>query len=177
MGTARRGKPIPIEFRNNTIVSNFANFNMQDSYGVANNYRFVGNKFVKVGERADYATIRARSGYASTGHVFRDSTFEGGAGYDKSTARRNVDGFTVQWTLTISTTPDAKVSIKDKNDKVVFSGNVPAEGKIAVPLTQYIRQGDGITPVTPHTVTVLKDGKTVSKTVEMDGKKDVRLAP
>jgi len=176
VGTARRGDPIPIDFRNNTVVSNFANFNMQDSYGVSNNYRFVGNKFVRVGDRADYATIRARRGYKSIGHVFLDSEFEGGASYDKSTAR-NVDGYTVQWTLSLVTAGGAQVVIKDANGEEVYRGTAPADGKLSVPLTQYRFAGGKRTAATPHMVTVTSAGKTEARTVTMEGVTKLEVIP
>ena len=231
VGTASRGPVVPIEFVNNTLVSNFANFNMQDDYGTSNNYRFVGNTFVKVGDRPDYATIRARrsSGYPSTGHVLLDSVFEGGAGYDRNTARdanqinaawlltlsgqagaevsiKNEDGktvytgkltkegsvsvplndelqvmtkmddFTVQWTLTISAPAGADVSIKDKDGNDAFTGKIGDDGKLAVPLTEFKQNGRTKTVMTPHSVTVTKDGKTATKSVEMNAKKDVPIA-
>ena len=174
VGSRRKGEPRRILFQNNTLVSNFANFNLQDTYGASQNYDFVGNTFVKVGDRADYATIRAVRGYPSTGHVFTDTTFEGGASFDAARVR-NTDDFTVRWTLTIAAPSGAAVSVKDANNREVFTGKVPADGKLAVPLVQYDRKGTEKTVVTPHTVTVTLGGRTVTKTVTMDAKKSIRI--
>ena len=176
VGTGGRGAVIPIDFTGNTIVSNVANFNLQDSYGSSNNYRFAGNTFVKVGDRKDYRTIRSRAGYPSKGHVFTDTVFEGGAGFDSSSAR-GVDGFEVRWTLTLTGPAGADVSIKDAEGNAAFAGKLGDDGKLAVPLAQFKQAGGKRVDATPHAVTVTKDGKTATKTVTMDGKKEIRITP
>ena len=171
-GNGREPGMTGIVFRNNTIVSNFADFNMQDTYGTGTNYTFIGCKFVKVGDNPKYLTIRRSSGYSSKGHVFIDSAFEGGAGYDKTSFNADED-ITVQWTLAISAPAGAGVSVKDKDGKEVFSGRIGADGKLAVPLSQYKQEGSKKTVMTPHTVVVTADGKTARKTVTMDRAQEV----
>ena len=175
VGAGGRGAVFPMDFIGNTIVSNFACFNLQDNYGTSNNYRFAGNTFVKVGDRKDYQTIRSRAGYPSTGHVFLDTAFEGGAGFDSSSAR-NVDGFEVRWTLALTGPAGADVAVKDKDGKEAFAGKIGDDGKLAVPLTQFKMAGGKRVDATPHTVTVTKDGKTASKSVEMTGKQALEFA-
>ena len=170
VGTRGRGEPQTLLFQNNTLVSNFANFSLKDNYGTAQNYRFVGNTFVKVGDRADYATIVGRAGYVSSGHVFLDTKFEGGAGFDRVRGL-NQDDFEVQWTLTVEATANAGVAITDADGKEVFKGTVGAAGTLDVPLTEFKLKALKKTPMTPHTVTVTAAGRTVTKTVTMDGAK------
>jgi len=178
VGTAQRGEPIPIVFRNNTIVSNFRNVSLSDSYGCASNYRFLGNTFVRVGDRAGYETIgRGVVSSPSRGHVFLDSKFGGGASYDKTRLGRAEDDLTVQWTLTLAAPAGADVVIKDTDGREVFTGKIGGDGTLSVPLTQYRQAGDTRTVATPHTVTVTKDGRTAAGTVTMDGKKSLRLTP
>ena len=174
VGTRGRGEPVPILFKNNTIVSNFANFSLKDSYGTAQNYRFEGNTFVKVGNRADYATIKGRAGYVSSGHVFLDSKFEGGAGYDQ-TAGLNRDDFTVQWTLTIEAPAGADVHIKDNTGAPVFTGRVGPGGKLDVPLVEYKLAATKKTMMTPHTVTVKAGGRVTAQKVTVDAAKTVKV--
>ena len=82
VGIETRGEVQPLVLSGNTIVSNFACFNMQDTYGVAINYHFMGNTFVRVGTRAGFATVRAREIRPSKGHVLCDNEWVGGADLD-----------------------------------------------------------------------------------------------
>jgi hypothetical protein len=141
----------PMLFRDNLIISNFANVNCGDSYGVGMNCRFVGNTFRRVGQRSGYFTIRHLQGYASTGHVFVDSKFEGGAGYD-AVSIRDCDGFSVAWTLTVKTVPGAEVTVQDNAGKQVFAGHASAEGLATAELVEYTRAGTQKRLHTPHTV-------------------------
>jgi hypothetical protein len=174
VGTRSRGEPAAILFANNTIVSNFANFSLKDTYGSSQNYRFVGNTFVKVGDRADYATIKGRSGYASSGHVFLDSEFGGGAGYDQI-RDLNLDSFEVQWTLIVEAPAGADVTIRDAAGSQAFAGKISADGKLNVPLTEFKYEALKRTETTPHDVTVASAGRVVTKTVTMNAKKSIQM--
>ncbi len=174
VGTRSRGEAAPMLFANNTIVSNFANFSLKDTYGTSQNYRFVGNTFVKVGDRADYATIQGRRGYTASGHVFLDSEFEGGAGYDQI-RDLNLDSFEVQWTLTVEAPAGAEVTIRDAAGSQAFAGKISTGGKLNVPLTEYRYEALKRTKTTPHTVTVTSAGRVITKTVTMDAKKSIRI--
>ena len=176
VGTRSKGEPVPILFKNNTIVSNFTHFSLKDNYGTAQNYRFVGNTFVKVGDRADYATIRGRRGYTSSGHVFLDSTFEGGAGYDRI-AGLNQDDFEVQWTLTLEAPAGADVKVADAAGAQVFAGKIGADGRRDVSLTEYKFAKLKKTPMTPHTIIVTSGGRAVTRTVTMNATKTIQVEP
>ncbi|MFB3893834.1 MAG: hypothetical protein ACE15C_17620 [Phycisphaerae bacterium] len=191
----------PMLYEDNTVLSNFCNVVLGDSYGVGCNSRFVNNTFIRLGERADYRTIQC--GYwilDSVGHIFLDSKFEGGAGYDKvkfnggmvklseSDAKKYPDAkgnrdFTVEWTISLVTAAGAKVTAKDKDGKEVFSGTADKDGKLDIPLAQCKYDAPGGLPegqfkkveLTPHTIIVEKDGKTASKTVTADKKQQVEI--
>jgi len=194
----------PTLLEGNTIISNICNVRFAESYGTSCNAHFVGNTFVRKGNREDYRTIRCGWWVSDTyGHVFRDSKFEGGAGYDrvsfeggqtrltgrdaqsgyaKMNARRE---FTVEWTLTIKTAAGARVSVKDAAGNEVFTGTAGQDGKVDVPLAQYKQEGAGAydkggskkTAYTPHTVTVTADGRTATRQVTMDRKQEIAIQP
>jgi hypothetical protein len=170
-----KGKPDAAQmlFANNLVISNFANVNGGDSYGTGNNCRLVGNTFRKVGDRKGYFTIRLLPAN-SNGHVFIDSKFEGGAGYEAVSVTEGA-GFSVGWTLAVKTAPGAAVAIKDKDGKEVFSGQASAEGLASVELIEYTRSGASKRLLTPHTVTVKKDGAEKSETVTVDAKKEIAI--
>jgi hypothetical protein len=88
--------------------------------------------------------------------------------------------------------------IKDKDGEEEFSGVAGADGSIGAPLTQCVirprewnlgvKAGSGVCLVrlrgehqeiacTPHTVTIAKDGKTVTKSFTMDRKQTAELSP
>ncbi len=69
----------------NTIVSNLCNVRFGDNYGHGGRYHFLSNAFARVGNDPRYKTIRLSWDgwkYETSGHVFIDTEFEGGAGYD-----------------------------------------------------------------------------------------------
>jgi len=102
--------------------------------------------------------------------------FEGGAGLDQVRGPANPDhDFTVEWTLTIQTEPEAQITITDGNGQPVFSGSADDTGKCAVPLAQYIHQATGKTMLTPHTLTVEKQGRTATKTVRVQAAQTVEI--
>jgi len=158
----------------NTIVSNVCNVRFGDNYGHGGKYDFVSNTFSKVGSDPRYRTIRLGwEGwqYETFGHVFIDTEFEGGAGYDSVSfdgARRGKYDFSVGWQLAIHSTHGARVFVRNKAGAEVFSGQIPAEGMISVPLVQYVQKPGGRVTLTPHTVAVEKDGMTKTATVTMD---------
>lgn len=159
VGNETRGPVEPMLFGGNTIVSNFANFNMQDTYGVSINYRFVGNTFVKVGDRADYATIKSREVRPSKGHMFLNSRLEGGAGYDQIDIG-DEDEFTVQWLYELEAPVGADVTMVDAEGQEAFRGEVGDDGRVSVPLVHFHQVGSRRELKTPYAVTVVADGET-----------------
>jgi len=176
-GLGARGEQITLE--GNTIISNRTNVRFGDPYSVGGTYRFVANKLVRIGRDPRYRTIRIgeRRGPTS-GHVFLDTVFEGGAGIDRvSFEGRGERDFTLEWTLTVRTAPGARVTVTDANGKEVFSGNADAGGLVATPLVQYRVTPDGKTAFTPHRVKVEKDGRAAEKTVTVDRKQEIEVKP
>jgi hypothetical protein len=109
--------------------------------------------------------------YETFGHLFVDTTFEGGAGFDSVSfdgIRNGRYDFSVGWMLDVTAPPGATVTIRDKSGEQVFSGDVPANGKLSVPLVEYVRSAAGKDARTPHTVAAVTGGRTVTKTVAMD---------
>jgi len=175
----------PTLYANNTLVSNTCNVRLGESYGLGSNARFVANTFVREGEDPRYATVRIGFWDKPTvGHVFLDSRFEGGAGYDR--VRFEAEGpreLAVQWTVEVKVLdpekrprPGARVTIADKAGKEVFAGETDAEGCARAPLTQYVHTPEGKSPHTPHTVKVAGAGfKAAETTVTIDGTKSIEV--
>ena len=176
----------PVLYRGNRIVSNTCNVRLGESYGLGCNARFVGNTFVREGADARYATVRI--GYwnkPTTGHVFLDNRFEGGASLDS--VRFEASGprdLTVRWTVTVEvhgpdgrTIPEADVAVADRSGSEVFSGRTDGEGTVRCVLTEYLLEPEGKTYHTPYTVSVTKNGyRPISRTVTADEKRTVRVA-
>ena len=108
------------------------------------------------------------------GLQFIASKFEGGAGYDQ-VGMRSSEEFMVGWTVTVKTAPGAQVTVVDAAGAEAFKGVADAEGKAAAELMQYSQSGSQRTPLTPHKVTVSKDGSTKTATVTADAKKEFEL--
>ncbi|MBC8876991.1 MAG: fibronectin type III domain-containing protein [Planctomycetes bacterium] len=166
----------------NTIVSNLCHVRFGDNYGHGGKYSFVSNTFSKIGNDPRYRTIRLGwQGwkYETFGHVFIDTKFEGGAGYDSVSfdgAHRGRYDFSVGWQLEIKGDRGAKISVRDRDGIEVFSGQIPAEGRITIPLVQYVRNRDGQTVKTPHTIAVGADGKPKTAVATMDQSRQIDLA-
>jgi hypothetical protein len=151
-------------FKNNVLISDFCNLSLGGGYyGAANNGRFVGNRIVKIGDKASYRTIQCGSGGGTcVGFELIDSLFSGGAGHDRIRWRGDGRrGFSVGYTLRIATDPGTKVVAKDRSGDEVFSGRVPASGEIEILIIQYRQEPDRSIEFTPHTVTVGGSTKTV----------------
>ena len=151
---------------------------------------------MRVGQDPNYHTFNFSRAWTDR-HVLLDCTFGKGTRYNDViwNSRAAQAYYSVAWTLTVKTTPGAKVTIKDKKGEEVFSGTADAGGKISAPLTQCTirpkewQPGADRQPTvgrrtehqkvahTPHAVTVEKDGRTKTRAVTMDRKQeiDVRL--
>ena len=167
----------PILYEGNTVISNLCNVVLGDSYGLGSNSRFVRNTFVREGRREDYRTIQC--GYwtpPTLGHQFIDSTFEAGAAFDKPVfAGEGKRDFSVGWTVTIKTSPLAKVSVTDAAGKEAFSGPAGKTGLVDIQLLQYTQTPDKKIDLTPHKIAVELDGKTATKSVTADKKQQVEI--
>ena len=163
--------------------SNLCHVQFGDNYSHGGRYLFEANRFMRLGDDPRYRTLRfgwRGWKYGSWGHTFLDTAFEGGAGYDSLSfdgAQRARYEFAVGWTLAIESVPGAKVTIEDAAGAEVFTGSVPASGKLAVPLVAYRRTRAGTSRLTPHTVAATKADWSVTRDVVMDGRKTLKLRP
>ena len=186
----------PLYYRNCTLIASDCHVKFGDGYSYGSNHHIENCKFVRVGKEPDYHTFNFSRGWTDR-HVLLDCEFGEGTSYNdviwNSAAGQAY--YSVAWTLTVKTSPGAKVTIKDKNGDEVFSGAADAEGRASAPLTQCtirpkeyqagaekqptVRQRDEHQEEmhTPHTVTVEKDGRAASKTVTMDRKQGIEIKP
>ena len=152
-------------FKNNVLISDFCNLSLGGGYyGAANNGRFVGNRFVKIGDKPSYRTIQCGSGGGTcVGFDLIASVFADGAGFDlikwRGDGRR---GFSVGYTLSITAKIGTEVVVKDKAGDDIFSDRIPASGAVEVSLVQYRHEPDGKIELTPHTVTVGRSTKMIT---------------
>jgi len=173
-----------VTYEGNTVISNICNVQFGDNYGHGGRHVFRRNTFARVGDDPRYKTIRLGWRgwkYETFGHVFADSEFEGGAGYDSVSfdgTRRGRYDFTVAWTLTVRTLPGAAVVIEDKDGAEVFSGTAGRDGAVRAVLSQYTCTSEGRTLATPHTVIVTKAGsEPVQTTVAVDRTQELQVRP
>jgi len=203
-----RGKDAPVVlYERNTFISNVCNVRLAESYGGSGNQHFIDTTMVRVGNDPRYKTVRCGWWVLdTTGNVFIDTVFKGGAGFDvvsfeggpyelkgkDARTHGHLKGqrdFTVQWTLDVQTAPGSRVVITDKTGEQVFDGQADDDGKASVVLSEYIHKGEGVkgegaTPsdseriaLTPHQVVLTKHGKTVTRTVTMNQEQKLVATP
>ena len=171
-----------VTLADNTVVSNLTNVQFGDNYSTGGKYRFLANTFVRAEADPRYRTFRLGWNgwkYETYGHVFVESTFAGGAGYDSVSfdgAGRARYDFAVGWVLTLTTAPGAKVTVTDKTGAEAYAGTA-AEGKAAIALAEYVRSRDGKAPRTPHAVTVEVGTRRTTRTVTMDRSQELVVRP
>jgi len=181
-GAGEENRSSLVALRGNTIITNLCHVQFGDNYSHGGRYLFTANRFVRTGNDPRYEMIRfgwRGWKYGSYGHAFIDSEFEGGAGYDHVSfdgGRIGRYDFAVGWSIDIAAAPGARVLIRDRSGGQVFAGPVPQEGCVSVPLVQYTQNRAGKTSVTPHTVTVQKNGKTVSQKVTIDQRRPLEMS-
>ena len=165
----------PITFTDNTIVSNFTNYSLKDTYGYSMNYLFINNTFVKIGNRDDYYTINSHEGYSSKGAVLIDSKFEGGAGYDKIyMSEYSEDEFTVKWTLHVLA-PDGTVLTIKNNNLDSFNDTVKSDNKLDLVLTEFKQVKDNKQYHSPYKILADYIGKKELKQVYLDSIKTIEF--
>jgi len=186
---AKADTALPVWYRNCTLIANLCHVRFGDYYGKGSNHHFVNCEFVREGDDPRYHAFIVDGAYWSKRHVLLDCTFGPGVKWDdvlwKRTGRSSF--YSVKWTLDLTTTPGAAVTVKDKDGAVEFEGKADAKGKAAIPLTQCVMRMPPKVKLptdkhvkdmkTPHTVTVAAGGKTASKAVEMTGKQSLEVRP
>jgi hypothetical protein len=165
-------------FKNNRVASNRNCIVLSESYGCgSSDVKFVGNTFVRADDDPRFLFLSC--GFwdkPTTGSILIDSRFEGGAGYDSvvfsGTAERN---FSIGWTLTLQTSPNAEVSILDATGREVHFGKTDNHGIVKTELTHYLQTPNGKNVLTPHTVKVTAGGDTATTTITMDRPRTYRF--
>jgi hypothetical protein len=168
-------------FEDNRVESNWGNVLLSDSYGYSGGYpKFIRNTFVRVGNQENYRTVR--DGYRDRPSTaeFVDNKYENGAGLDKVEWTNGPHGdnakeIRVSHDLTVTGTPGADVTIKARDGQTVFEGKIAADGRLTVAIRAASVTPQGMTGLTPHTITVTKDGQASTKTVELDGPKTLEF--
>lgn len=193
-GTGNLGH-LPTVYRDSTLTANLTNVSFGDNYGRGYNHHFYNVVFEKVGDDADYHTFIFDGGYSRDGHVVRDCHFVGGAAWDDVNWRRTgaLSAYSVEWTLTLNTEPNAQVTIFDSEGEQVLAQTLGSDGLISVPLTQAtirpiewtpggggggVRAKDQHTKYfkTPHRIVMTNaSGEVTETTVNMDAKKTINL--
>jgi len=166
----------PITFNNNTVVSNFINYSMKDTYGYSMNYLFTNNTFVKVGDRADYTTINSHEGYSSKGAVFIDTKFEGGAGFNNIyMSNYSEDEFTVKWTLLINSPQGTEIRIKDKDDNDVVNTVIDESRQFKTVLTEFKQVQDNRLYSSPYAIIAHYQEREKDLDIDMNASKTITL--
>lgn len=192
-----------LEFRDNAIISNWANILLADSYGHADGFaRFVGNRIIREGNDNIYRTILSQYSERPSTATLIDNTFENGASLENidleftGAGRKELE---IGWRLFITVhdktgpVPGARVEITDRFGNQVFSGTTGGDGKAVAETVSYLltnqenkgrpagtfaklfdRNGRRLEK-TPHTITVTHNGQRKSLTIEVDATRDVAV--
>jgi len=162
----RKDAQNPVFYRDCTFISNINILRLGDDYGVGCNHQFLRCRFVKTGNDPRVRTVAAMGAFWSTGHRLIDCVFEGGASaedVDWGKTKPGTRDYTVEWTLTVKTSPGTEVAIADAKGAEVFKGKAGEDGSVLVPLAEYRMGHAGKEALTPHTVSA--GGKTVKVTM------------
>ena len=190
-------------FRGNTVVSNWSNVLLADSYGHAGGFaRFIDNRFIRSDNHASYRTIRSQySSRPSTG-VFINNVFENGASPESIDIEFHGDALkelAFGWHLNVAITEAGKpleaaqVQIIDNSGTTVFEGVSDQQGNVAVDLVSYLRTNQsGTKPPksgavkmnekgsrvekTPHTIYVTSGERTIEKIFSLQGNTNIEIA-
>lgn len=184
-----RSAHLPVYYLNNDLISNIAIIRFGDAYGQGSNHRFVNCKLIRTGNHPDFHAFVFDGKHAVFNHVLLDCEFEKGVSYNDVywEDTESFSNYSIQWTLTLKTDPEARVTVRDRNGSLSFSGNAGAKGLLDIPLVQSIirpeewtREGGNI-PVkpssafqeelfSPYIITVEANGKSRVRALEMTKK-------
>ncbi|MCC5795688.1 MAG: hypothetical protein JJT85_13295 [Chromatiales bacterium] len=172
----------PVIYDGNKLISNIAHIRLGDSYGRGQNHWFISNELIRVGRHPGYHTMVMGGAFWVTGHRLIDNRFVDGAAWDDLYVQRtsgNRSHYSVEWTLSLETTPGALVTIKDAAGELEFTGTADDSGHLTTTLTQAVVQpvrdgdvidaaGSRVSRKTPHAVTVESGGELHSREITMD---------
>jgi len=189
-----RSAHLPVYYQNNNLISNIAIIRFGDEYGQGSNHRFINCKLIRTGAYPDFHAFVFDGKNAVFNHALLDCEFGKGVSYNDVywSNTESFSNYSVQWTLTLKTDPEARVTIRNRNGELFFSGNAGAKGLLDIPLVQSIirpkewtREGKNISvkPSTafqeelfsPYTITVETNGKSRVQTLEMNKKTTLDL--
>jgi hypothetical protein len=190
-------------FRNNTVVSNWSNILLADSYGEASGFtRFIDNTIIRQDNFSSYKTVRSQFKYYPSTAVFIHNKFENGASLDSIDLEFSGSGLkeiAVGWQVEVVVTDDkgqrvkdAKVLIYDATGSIVYEGTSGAGGSVPVDVVEYILtnqkpQGEKVAAkkidgkgfrveYSPHRIIVSSDGLTAEKIEKADSNKVVEFS-
>jgi parallel beta-helix repeat protein len=159
-----------LTIESNTLSGDSANFHVD--WEGSNGTLLKNNVIVKGSNPSSiYATVNFGNGssFSSLGNILQDSTYQNGA--DDASYRVRTAGFeyTVQWTLSITSTDthgtavgNASVTITDSTGATAFTGTTNASGVTSAVLREYRRYNQSgtnyVQSFNPYTVTVSKAG-------------------
>jgi hypothetical protein len=188
-----RSAHAPFFYTGNVLESNICNVRFGDAYGQGSNHRFINCRLVKSGDHPEYHTFVFDGRNPVFNHEFLDCEFSGGAAYNdvywKNT--HSLSDYRISWTLSIETTPGARIIVTDNNGAEVHS-SVALDGNVSIPLTQSIirpvewePEGDEVyvtdkhnhqeIKLTPYTVKAEIGGREETRPVLLDKKSSLRI--
>lgn len=190
-------------FRNNTVVSTWADVLLADSYGHADGFpRFEDNTFMRAVRAPEFVTIRSQYSERPSTGVFVGTRFAGGASFedvDLEFGGTGLKEIAVASRLEVAVTGEdgrpiaqASVSIADAGGVEVYSGQTDAQGKVVAEIVQYrltnrdkgkvnrivgrlSGRDSWLSPHTPHEVVAVLDGRTARARVDVDGDSRLQL--
>lgn len=179
----------PVVYRDATLKSNRAIIRFGDKYGRGWNHHFRRCKLRRTGNDEQFHTFVFDGEYTGQDHVLLDCDFGEGTAWDDVLWYRTGTNshYTVKWTLTLRTPPNATVKITNAQGETVVNDSTGTDGQLKVPLTQGIvgrpDDEDWRTPSTntdiihrtPHRVQVMHQDQTVKKTIRMTEPKTLDL--
>lgn len=170
-------------YRNNKLISNYANVLMGDDYAPGCGHLFIDNEFIKIGTNPEYATFKYIN-YFDVRNIFNfGGIYSGGA------SNNNVDfsspgqeyeyGFTGTLKVFDGNQPavGAQVIIKNKNGVTIVSGITDANGVLSEQIIYYTLTPSGQTSYAPFDISIWydEDVKNLVVSDEFDWNYEVRF--
>lgn len=202
IGVVYRNESPDLIFRRNTVISNWSNVLLADTYGHADGFaRFIDNRFIRSGNHAGYRTIRSQYASRPSTGVFINNEFENGASpesIDIEFYGEALKELAFGWHLNVAITDAGKalaaaqIRIVDKAGVTVYEGVSDQQGKVAVELVSYLRTNQAGMKVakngvdkrnekgirvdkTPHTIYVTSGERTIEKIFSLLGNTDIAI--
>lgn len=167
------GEYINVKSYNNTYKSNHRLFTFEDVQAIFNT--FESETLERSSNPINYRTIVFMTpGGAAT---FLDTKIINNASFDSYQFTANAQ-FTVKWFLDIKVVDQAllpingaSISIRDRNNNLVYSGITDASGSIRTNQTEYVNVQGAKTYYSPYNVTVIYNAETQVRTTTLNTSK------